>query len=339
MGNATIFGENSIFQSLNTIGGAVFLAEIFIVLAAFALLIHITKLPFIILIRKFIVFIGKKFAKIVHKQEKAYHRDVEIGKLDAKRTTVKFYSFLQDLIIDLQLLHTGITPYEFMWITIIATTLLVAFVCKLLFGSFLFTIIVAPIAIVGVFCVMYTKANLAHDQRIEDVIEAENIICNNIKVGVVVAVRESLDTLPRSVRPDFKAMLDNVELKNYHIKTALQELNMNLGGIADDFIKKCIVFEMEEEHGISGMFQDIVEINNIKMEMRTEAKRRFEEVKQQFIIGAGMIFIFLGGVIGIYPNVREFYFTKFIGQLVLILDLLLLIIEFVYITYLRAQEL
>jgi hypothetical protein len=200
-------------------------------------------------------------------------------------------------------------------------------------------IIMGPIVLVGVFCVMYTRANVAHDTRIEAVIEAENIICNNIKVGVVVAVRDSLDVLPKTVRQDFKDFVDNMEQKNYHIKTALLELNAKLGSVADDFIKKCIVFELEEEHGIAGMFQDIVEINNINMEMRTTMKRKFEEVKTEFIIGAAMIFVFLIGVLAIFPNVRDFYFHNGLGQVIIAADVLLLIIEFVYITYLRAQEL
>ena len=138
---------------------------------------------------------------------------------------------------------------------------------------------------------------------------------------------------------DFKDFIDNVEHKNYHIRTALMELNNHLGSVADDFIKKCIVFEMEEEHGIVGMFKDIVEINNVKMEMRTEMKRRFEEVKVQFIIGAIMIFLFLGGVIAIYPDVAYFYLKMPIGQIILALDLLIMVAEFVFITYLRAKEL
>lgn len=209
----------------------------------------------------------------------------------------------------------------------------------MIFGTFIMTIVMFPVVIIGVFCVMYTKANLAHDQRIENVIEAENIICNNIKVGVLVAVRDSLDVLPKEIRPDFKDFIDNIEQQNYHIKTALLELNARLGSVADDFIKKCIVFEMEEEHGIAGMFQDIVEINNINLEMRTEMKRKFEEVKSEFKIGATMIFAFLAGVLFVFPTVRDFYFQNWIGQLIIAVDILLLILEYVYLTYLRAQEL
>lgn len=333
-----MFG-NSIFSSLGTNGGATSAAIFMIVLLSILLLIKISNLPFFKLILSFINFLLSIFGKFINKQEENYHRDLAIGKIDEKRKTYKLYNFLNELIIDLGLVRTGVTPYELLFIVCTLTFIVTAILCKIIFGSFLMTIVMFPVVIIGVFCVMYTKANLAHDQRIENVIEAENIICNNIKVGVVVAVRDSLDVLPKEIRPDFKDFIDNIEQQNYHIKTALLELNAHLGSVADDFIKKCIVFEMEEEHGIAGMFQDIVEINNINLEMRTEMKRKFEEVKSEFKIGATMIFAFLGGVLAIFPNVREFYFSTWVGQLIIVIDVLLLILEYVYITYLRAQEL
>lgn len=334
-----LVGESSLFSSLGTNQGATSLTILFIILAALILIGNITKLPYIQIFHNVIKFISKLFAKFINKKEETYHRDIEIGKINEKRTKVKLYKFLSELIIDLNLGYSGITPYELLFITCILVFIVTSVICKLLFGTFFMTLLMSPVAIVGTFCVMYTRANVAHDTRIESVIEAENIICNNIKVGVVVAVRESLEVIPKTVKPDFKDFIDNIEQKNYHIKTALLELNAHLGGIADDFIKKCIVYEMEEEHGIAGMFSDIVEINNIKMKMRTEMKRRFEEVKTQFIIGASMIFAFLAGVLAIYPSVREFYFKTAIGQLIIAIDVLLLITEFVYITYLRAKEL
>lgn len=333
-----MFGD-SLFSHLGTSEGATSMTILFILITAWLLIISITKMQISGLIKQFLNFVSKVFGKFINKKEETYHRDIEIGKLNEKRTTVKLYRFLSELIIDLNMSQSGITPYELLTITCILTITVTAIICKMLFGTFIMVIPMGPIAIVGVFCVMYTKANIAHDARIENVIEAENIICNNIKVGVVVAVRDSLDVIPKEVRPDFKDFIDNIEQKNYHIKTALLELNAKLGSIADDFIKKCIVFEMEEEHGIAGMFQDIVEINNIKMEMRIEMKRKFEEVKTNFIIGAGMIFTFLAGVLIVFPLVRDFYFKTGLGQIIIAIDMLLLILEFVYITYLRAKEL
>lgn len=334
-----MFGENGIFAPLQTADGAVNLTIVCIILLFVVLSSVILKLPIVEMIYKFIKFLMKFVGRFVNKKEKAYHRDLEIGKITEKRTSFKLYNFLSELIIDLNMKETGMTPYGLLFITLFLVFILAFVVCQLLLRSTLLLIVLYPILVIAVFCIMYTKANIAHDARIESVIEAENIICNNIKSGVVVAVRDSLDVLPKSVRPDFKDFVDNVEQKNYHIKTALLELNSKLGSVADDFIKKCIVFELEEEHGVSGMFSDIVEINNINMEMRIAMKRKFEEVKFDFIMGAGMIFAFLFGVLAIFPDVRTFYFTNPFGNLILALDALLFALEFVYITYLRAQEL
>lgn len=333
-----MFGD-SLFSSLGTYKGAADATILLLVILAGLLIVRITNLPIVVFIHGLLKKFMKLVGKFINKKEETYHRDIEIGKITEKRTKVKLYRFLSELIIDLNLLQSGVTPYELLLITCTLVIIVTSIICKMLFDSFFMTIIMSPIAIIGVFCVMYTKANIAHDARIENVIEAENIICNNIKVGVVVAIRESLDVIPKEVRQDFKDFIDNVEQKNYHVRTALQELNAHLGSVADDFIKKCIVFEMEEEHGVAGMFSDIVQINGIKMELRTEMKRKFEEVKTDFIMGASMIFIFLGGVLAIFPTVRNFYFKTGIGQLIIAIDILLLILEFVYITYLRAKEL
>lgn len=331
--------DSSIFSNLNDAGAASSLTIFMLVIAAILAMMNITHLKLIELLHKLLKFLIKIFGKFINKSEQKYHRDIQIGKINEKRTKVKLYKFLSELIIDLNMEPSGITPYELLALTVLIVAVVTLIVCQLLFGNMLMALIFIPIILIGTFCIMYTKANVAHDTRIEAVLEAENIICNNIKVGVLVAVRESLDVLPKSVKPYFKDFVDNIEQKNYHIKTALMELNSKLGGVADDFIKKCIVFEMEEEHGIAGMFADVVEINNINMEMRTNMKRKFEEVKHDFIIGAVMIFAFLGGVLAIYPNVRDFYLKNGIGQIILGVDALLLIIEFVYITYLRAKEL
>ena len=227
---------------------------------------------------------------------------------------------------------------SFLTLVVIMSVLISLIITSLVFSNMWLNIVLIPIVLALIMCALYTKANVAHNTRIESVIAAENIISNNIKGGVVPAVRNSLNLLPRSVQEEFAVFVDNVEQKNYHVRTALMELNSNLGSMADDFIKKCIEFETSEEHGIAGMFKDIVEINNVKMEMRMVMQRKFEEVTRNFITGALMIIVFLGGVIAIYPSMQDFYFHNGIGQIILCVDVLILVAEFVYITYLKAQD-
>lgn len=336
MGN--LFSNVSIFSFMNSTQGSVTAAVIMIIVLAITMAIMITEINifniFTWLVNGFLRLTGK----MISKKEANYHRDLEIGKINEKMTKYKLYRFLNDLIIDLGIKQQGASPYEFLFIVAFLTGIGTIILCEILFSSIVMALILYPIVLCGVICVLYTKANVAHDRRIEAIIEAENIICNNIASGVLVAVKQSIGVIPTEVRGEFRDFIDNVESKNYHIRTALMELNQNLGSVADDFIKKCIVFELEEESGIVGMFTDVVEINTIKTEMRIEMKRKFEEVSNEFVMGAAMIFIFLGGVIGIFEDVRGFYFNTLLGQLILALDLLILILEFVYITYLRAKE-
>lgn len=337
MGN--LFKEGSIFSFLGTSHGVTIAALTSIVILGIVLVSHVAGINALSFVSRASQWLLNLASKTIAKSETRYHRDLAIGKLDEKRKTVRIYRFLNDLTIDLGLKAAGTKPYELLFLCIVGSLLGTLICCQLLFGALWMTIILFPIVLVAVVCTLYTKANIAHDQRIEAVIEAENIICNNIKEGVVVAVRNNLHLMPTQVRDSFRDFLDNMEHKGYHIKTALQELNSDLGAVADDFIKKCIVFELEEEHGIADMFKDVVEINNIKMEMRTEMKRKFEEVTTQFCIGAGMIGLFLGGVLVLYKDVAHFYLKTPIGQIIICLDILIMLGEFVYITYLRANEL
>ena len=309
---------------------------ILILLITLAKIMHVDLLKFgISVISKFVSLSSKS----IYNKEQRYHRDLAVGKINEKTKRVAIYRFLNDLIIDLGLKKRGATPYEFLAFILVLSALVSLVGCELLLGSFLLGIVMFPIIFAAIMCGLYTKANIAHDTRIEAVIESENIISNNIKDGVMVAVRNSIDLMPTVVKSEFRDFLDNIEHKNYHIRTALLELNNNLGSVSDDFIKKCIVFEMEEEHGVAGMFRDVVEINNIKTELRNDMKHKFEEVSAEFIIGALMIFAFLFGVLVIYPDIRDFYLKNIIGNLILGVDFLILIAEFVYITYLRAKDL
>jgi len=332
-------GNNSIIAYLGTVKGAVTVSIILLIIVSVMMTTRVLQISVFGIVHRAIAGLLKVVNKFIGVKETKYKRELAIGKIDEKRRKVRIYRFFNYLIIDLNLKQIGATPYEFLFLCIVGSAIITLIICQVLFANLWMSIIMFPIVFAAVICILYTKANVAHDDRIEAIIEAENIICNNIKDGVIVAIRNSINVMPNKIRGVFKDFLDNIEHKNYHVKTALLELNNQLGSTADDFIRKCIVYELEEEHGIVDMFQDIVEMNNIKMEMRIEMKREFEKITTDFIIGASMIIAFLAGVLAIYPAIAKFYLKTSIGQIIIAIDALLLIARFVYITYLRAKEL
>ena len=331
--------QKSLFESLQESLTLTNVAHLVVVLFFLMLLYSIYAycgVDYLVITRKYgaklINYIGGR----INKLEERYHRDLLIGKLNLKSKRVKHYRFLNDLIIDLELKGRGCTPYEFLFILLTGTLLLSTGVACLIFNNAVLIPFVYPIVFIVLVCVLYTKGNVAHDRRIEATLQSENAVCNNIRHGVVVAVRNSIDLIPLDVRDAYKDFLDNVETKNVHIKTALLDLNNNLGSMTDDFIRKCIVLETEEEKGIVGMFADIVEVNNIKSEIRIHMKRKFEEVTFMIAILLGAIMLFLVLFIALYEILQNFYLRNPIGQMIILIDILILVLVYMYILKQRA---
>ena len=328
----------SVYKYLGTSNGVTVGAISILVLVAFIYILTVIKFRpsewIVKLAAKSLRYTGRK----VNKAERDYARNTEMGRYKHKSIRVRIYKFLNDLTIDLNLKEVGYTPHTLLLLISLVSLLVSIVISLIVFNNLWLLVFSYPLVLVTVSCFLYTKANIAHDARIDDVIAAENIISNSISKGVVVSVRQNLDSFPVKLQPVFREFVDNIETRNTHIKTALLELNNNLGSVADDFIQKCITFELEEEHGLVGIFNDVVEVNGIKSEFRIYMKRKFEDVMLDFIISNVMILFFLGGAISIYPILQKFYFKNIIGQLMLMADALIIIIEFVYITYLKAQE-
>jgi membrane protein len=329
----------SINKALTTTSGVTVSALLIIALAALFYIFYILKFRPGDWLTGLAKFILKITGKNINKAERDYERNLETGRYKQKSIRVKVYKFLNDLTIDLDLKSSGYTPYTLLFF-IVAVSVVIAFiVSNIVFRNLWLFIFALPIVFAAISCFLYTRANIAHDSRIDDVIASENIISNNVSKGVVVSIRMNLDSFPIKLQPVFREFVDSVETRNTHVRTALLELGSNLGSVSDDFIQKCITFELEEEHGLVGIFNDVVEVNSIKSEFRIYMKRKFEEVMFEFLVGLGMIFFFLGGIIALYPMLQKFYFTNILGQILLLLDGLIVVSEFVYITYLRAQEL
>ena len=324
--------EYSLLNNILSIDTAITLCILLMVVLIFILIIGVRNIKND---AKNIAKLSMKGAgRLVRKKEKEFSRDVETGKI--RKAT--FYRFLNDLVIDLGLKRLGMTPYMMLFMVIVISFIFGMLLSQIMFGNWLWTIILFPISAVVIVCGMYTKANIEHDRRIDDIIEVESLISNTIRNGVVVAVRENLSLIPERVRDDYAQFLYDINEHNYHIKTALMSLADRLGSSSESFIRKCITFETNEESGLEDSFKDTVLINNIRMQQRIEMRKTFENIAKQFAISVIMIFVFLRGVIAAYPFVRNFYFTNFFGQLLIIIDMLLVIGEFVYITYLRAKN-
>ena len=326
--------EYSLLNNVLSIDTAVTLCVLLLVILIFVAVVSIRNVSLSSDAKAVVRWSVKGAGKFVRKKEREFSRDIETGK--KKKDT--FYRFLNDLIIDIGLKRLGMTPYMFLFMVLVISLIVGMLLSQVMFGMFGWTLILFPFSAVLIICVLYTKANIEHDRRIDEIIEVESLISNTIRNGVVVAVRENITLMPQRVRGEYEQFLYDVNEHNYHIRVALNNLADRLGSSSEDFIRKCITFETNDDSGIEDSFKDTVLINNIRMQQRIEMRKTFENVTKQFAISVLMIFVFLGGVIAIYPIIRDFYFGNFLGQMLIIIDILIVLSEFVYITYLRAKN-
>ena len=171
---------NDLGTYLNTTKGVTFTATLGLILCALYVIIFRLKLRPGQLVIDFFKNIARRTGKLINCKEKKYHRDMEIGRINAKSKRSKLYKFLNDLTIDLGLKRRGVTPYEFLLFGLVGAFFISLVLGFVVFRNAIMSILAFPAITIGIFCILYTKANMAHDLRIESVIEAENIICNSI---------------------------------------------------------------------------------------------------------------------------------------------------------------
>lgn len=232
-----------------------------------------------------------------------------------------------------------ISPYVFLSVVTLAATGCGILISVILLGSIFYAFIMIPICEAAILAFYYTKANKRERHRIKALLEAINTVSSNMKGGVVPAVKESLNSIDASVRYMFTDFLDAVEVRNTHVLTALTDLQEDMTPVGDDFVRKVKTFETGEERGLSDVFKDVIEVNNMKLRMMQKQEDAFKKVEFDFRISTLGIFGFLVGVLAIYGDVRHWYFSTSVGSLILVIDAVLLLAEYVYMVSLRARAL
>lgn len=282
----------------------------------------------------------RKLLKILfdaaQKRERQMLESVKSGRKSKK--TMSLYQWLYRICNTLWG-NRNISPYVFLAVVTVAAVGSGTLVSVLLLGNILFAIIMIPVSEAAILAYYYTKANKRDRYRIKALLEAINTVSSNMKGGVVPAVHESLNSIDASVRYMFTDFLDAVEARNTHVITALNDLRRDMEPVGDDFIRKVITFEQGEERGLADVFKDVIEVNNMKIRMMQKQEAAFKKVEFDFKVSTLGIFGFLAGVLAIYGDVRQWYFGTGLGSLILVIDMVLLLAEYVYMVSLRARAL
>lgn len=237
--------------------------------------------------------ISKKIGTFSTSREYAVQRYVYLHR---GSIIAKLYNWINEQLIAAGMKRVGVTPVGYMlfWGTIAAiTSIVIGILCNL--NVFLYVVIF--FILVAVFLVA-TRVFVAGkmEKREADVMDALDLIIPEIGSGVKNAIARYVDNFSPSLQQDFKIFLSNIQDRGMSFEDAMFILADSLGNIFKDFAQKAVFYEALGEEDMRGIFDDIVETNRQRRELRYNNNLEFGVLRMSFIISSGVTigyFIFL----------------------------------------------
>lgn len=237
--------------------------------------------------------ISKKIGTFSTSREYAVQRYVYLHR---SSLIAKLYNWINEQLIAAGMKRVGVTPVGYMlfWGTISAiTAIVIGIICNL--NVFLYVVIF--FILVAVFLVA-TRVFVAGkmEKREADVMDALDLIIPEIGSGVKNAIARYVDNFSPSLQQDFKIFLSNIQDRGMSFEDAMFILADSLGNIFKDFAQKAVFYEALGEEDMRGIFDDIVETNRQRRELRYNNNLEFGVLRLSFVISSGITigyFIFL----------------------------------------------
>lgn len=198
------------------------------------------------------------------------------------------------------------------------------------------SVVVTTAIFIGILTYFVMQSRAIKAERLENIMDAEDIICPLAREGVLVAIKkvmESEEYISPNIRPYFQQFIDNCENNGYSFKQAITLLNRQLGPKFDNFTKKAIVFEYNERAGMADIFLDIVDENAVLREINSRKDRIFRKMNRDFIVKTAIILLFFIYALSV-QDFREFMLFNDFGKLINTV-----IISVICISFARCQAL
>ena len=180
------------------------------------------------------------------------------------------------------------------------------------------SVVIAISIFIGMLTYFVMQSKSIKAERLENIMDAEDLICPLAREGVLVAIKkvmESDEYINPNIRPYFQQFIDNCENNGYSFKQAITLLNRQLGPKFDNFTKKAIVFEYNERKGMADIFLDIVDENAVLREINSRKDRIFRKMNRDFIIKTVIIILFFIYSLTV-EGFREFMLYNDLGKVI-----------------------
>lgn len=250
----------------------------------------------------------------------------------------KYYNFINRQLIASGLKRNGVSVvgYTLFWLIISAIiSIAVTLLLSLNFGLLLVLFIVS----FAIFLVV-SRATVASrlQAREEDVMNAEDTIIPTITDGVQNSIVMHIDNFKPSVRGAFQAFQSNIQDRGISFDAAMIMLTDELGPVFRNFANKAVYFEHIGDPSMRDIFEDVIETNRLRRQLRDENRQAFLDLKRDFglsaiICGGYFIFIMITDSFS-----RGFYLQSTIGNLILIGFIAVIAGVYAYIATIQSRD-
>jgi hypothetical protein len=251
----------------------------------------------------------------------------------------KFYGWINEQVVASGLKRNGVTPYGFTLFWVI-----VSMITSVVFGRLFALTVFMNILIFFVMCIVFfvlvrIKVTGAMEKRELAVMDAMDLIIPELHNGVKNAITRYCDNFDPCIRYDFKVFLTNIQERGVSFEEAMTMLADNLGFIFKDFAQKAIFFENIGDPEQKIIFDDIVEQNRLRRELRATNNRKLGELKIAFAASSGIVIFYFWFMVLSDTFSRHFFLYTDFGIFLLILSATIIFSVLAYIYSLQSRTL
>lgn len=244
----------------------------------------------------------------------------------------KYNRLAEGLILDFNLPFTLESFTSLLTISFVVVALIVVLYMK----NITLSVLIAVSLFIGLMTWFVMKSKAIKSERMENIMDAEDLICPLARDGVLVAIKKVTaveGAISPNIRPYFQQFIDNVENNGYSFRQAMELLNRQLGPKFDHFAKRAVIFEYNERKGMADIFLDIVDENAVLREINSRKDRIFRKMNRDFLIKTVIILLFYLYALTV-DGFREFMMQTSLGK-----SMNTVMISIICISFARSQAL
>jgi len=226
----------------------------------------------------------------------------------------KYNTVVENIIIDFQLPLTLESFTSTLCVSFVLLVLLVLIFMQNVTLSF----VMAVSIFIGLSTLFVMRSQRLKTEKMEQIMDAEDIICPLAHEGVFVAIKKVMQSgeyIHENIRPYFAQFINNCENNGYSFRQAMELLNRQLGRKFDNFASKAIIFEYNERKGMADIFMDVVDENAILREINIRKDKVFRKMNRDFLLKTLIIVLFFLYALTI-PEFRDAMMNTTIGRVV-----------------------